>query len=308
MSRSTVSTFQLFEKWPTEESARIYIEKRLWPNGPVCPRCKATERITARKSGFYRCNPCKWDFTVRTGTIFGRSHVPLHKWLYAMYLLVTSRKGISSLQMSKEIGVKQHTAWFILQRLREACGAEVKMLQGIVEVDETFITGKEQNRHMYDRIHDPRERSEKAIVVGMRERGGNTVATVVQSTGGLALRAKIHKHVVSGTRVMTDDYGSYIALSREGFKHESVKHVTGEYVRGDVHTNSIESVWAILKRGVHGTFHHVSKKHLNRYVSEFTFRLNDGKVQRHTFDRLDSLIANVVGKRLTYQNLIEEKR
>lgn len=302
-----MSTFQLFEKWPTEESARLYIEKRLWSNGPVCPRCKATERITARKGGFYRCNPCKWDFTVRTGTIFGRSHVPLHKWLYAMYLLVTSRKGISSLQMSKEIGVKQHTAWFILQRLREACGAEVKMLQGIVEVDETFITGKEQNRHMYDRIHDPRERSEKAIVVGMRERGGNTVATVVQSTGGLALRAEIHKHVVSGTRVMTDDYGSYTALPREGFKHESVKHVTGEYVRGDVHTNSIESVWAVLKRGVHGTFHHVSKKHLNRYVSEFTFRLNDGKVQRHTLDRLDSLISNVVGKRVTYEEIISEK-
>jgi ISXO2 transposase-like protein len=124
----------------------------------------------------------------------------------------------------------------------------------------------------------------------------------------LALRAEIHKHVVSGTRVMTDDYGSYTALPREGFKHESVKHVTREYVRGDVHTNSIESVWAVLKRGVHGTFHHVSKKHLNRYVSEFTFRLNDGKVQRHTFDRLDSLLANVVGKRITYQNLIAEKR
>src|ERR1700686_4825300 len=191
MSRSTISAFQVFELFPDQHAARKYLENRLWPNGPICPACKSGERITARsKGGFKRCNACKWDFTVRTGTIFGRSHVPLHKWLYAMYLLVTSRKGISSLQMSKEIGVKQHTAWFILQRLREACGAEVKMLQGIVEVDETFITGKEQNRYMYARIHDPRERSEKAIVVGMRERGGNTVATVVQSTGGLALRAE----------------------------------------------------------------------------------------------------------------------
>ena len=119
MSRSTISTFQLFEMFPDEASARQYLEDRLWTDGPRCPGCKATERITTRKGGFYRCNPCQLDFTVRTGTIFGRSHIPLHKWVYAMYLLITAGKGISSLQLAKEIGVSQKSAWFMLQRLRQ---------------------------------------------------------------------------------------------------------------------------------------------------------------------------------------------
>ena len=138
MSRSTISTFKLFELFPDEHSARKYLESRLWQNGVVCPECKSKERITTRKDGFYRCNSCKLDFTVRTGTIFERSHVPLHKWLYAMYLLVTARKGISSLQLGKEIGITQKSAWFVLHRLREACGtnpqAEMPKLDRIADV------------------------------------------------------------------------------------------------------------------------------------------------------------------------------
>ena len=138
MSRSTISTFQLFEMFPDEASARQYLEDRLWPDGPRCPGCKATERITTRKGGFYRCNPCQLDFTVRTGTIFGRSHIPLHKWVHAMYLLVTARKGISSLQLAKQIGISQHAAWFMLQRLREACSSpdNIDKLRGVIEIDE----------------------------------------------------------------------------------------------------------------------------------------------------------------------------
>jgi transposase-like protein len=149
MSRSTISTFQLFEMFPDQETARVYLESRLWPTGPRCPACNSTDRITARKNGFYRCNACysatsKGDFTVRTGTIFERSHVPLHKWIYAMYLVVTARKGISSMQLAKEIGVTQKTAWFALGRLREACGGDgFPKLNGIVEIDECFIGGKE---------------------------------------------------------------------------------------------------------------------------------------------------------------------
>ena len=134
MSRSTISTFQLFAAFPDEESARQYLEGRLWADGVKCPECKGKERITARKNGYYRCNPCKLDFTVRTGTIFERSHVPLHKWVYAMYLLVTARKGISSLQLGKEIGITQKSAWFVLHRLREACGTKLELLQGTVAV------------------------------------------------------------------------------------------------------------------------------------------------------------------------------
>jgi transposase-like protein len=163
MSRSTISTFKLFELFPDEPSARKYLEGRLWKDGITCPECKFKERITTRKDGFYRCNPCKLDFTVRTGTIFERSHVPLHKWLYAMYLLVAARKGISSLQLGKEIGITQKSAWFVLHRLREACGTELEKLQGTIEIDEAYFGGEENNRHMYDRINKPRQRSEKAL-------------------------------------------------------------------------------------------------------------------------------------------------
>src|ERR1035437_1841758 len=135
----TISTFQLFEMFPDEEAARKHLEARLWKDGVHCPQCGGFDRITTRKGGYYRCNPCKFDFTIRTGTIFGRSHIPLHKWLYAMYMMLTARKGISSLQLSKEIGIRQASAWFMLQRIREACGTDPSILSGVVSIDETYI-------------------------------------------------------------------------------------------------------------------------------------------------------------------------
>jgi transposase-like protein len=198
VSKSTISTFELFEKFPDQETARVYIEGRLWPQGPRCPVCGLGERVTARKEGFYRCNQCKEDFTVRTGTIFERSHVPLHKWVYAMYLLVTARKGISSMQLAKEIGITQKSAWFVLHRLREACGPDFQKLHGIIEIDETYIGGLEENKHASKKRNAGRGAVGKTAVLGMRERGGRVVAKPVARSDKATIRTTIIRQVEAG--------------------------------------------------------------------------------------------------------------
>jgi transposase-like protein len=310
MSKSTISTFELFKLIPDAEAARLYLEARLWPNGPVCPSCITSQRITTRKGGYYRCNQCKLDFTVRTATIFERSHVPLHKWVYAMYLVVTARKGISSMQIAKEIGVTQKTAWFMLGRLREACAGKTgkdNRLSGFIEVDECFVGGLEKNKHAHKKLNAGRGSVGKVAVLGLRERGGETRAMVIQSTDIRTLHGAVHAHVKPGSMVYTDEAQGYQGLDGLWFNHRTVNHGEGEYVKdstkGAIHTNSIESVWAVLKRSIIGTWHQVSPKHLGRYVDEVTFRLNDGNVAIHTLDRLDSFIAAVDGKRLTYERL-----
>ena len=307
MSRSTISTFQLFQAFPDEEAARLYLESRLWPSGATCPNCKSSERITTRKRvGFYRCNACgNFDFTIRTGTIFERSKVPLHKWLYAMYLLVTARKGISSLQLGKEIGITQKSAWFVLHRLREACStpAVMEKLKGVVELDECFIGGKEANKHEHKKLRAGRGPVGKTAVLGMRERGGRTILAPMEERTLQTATARIHNNIELGTQLYTDDHLMFSDLDGLFFRHDTVNHSAGEYARGAASTNSIESVWAVLKRGVYGVYHHISPKHTGRYTDEFAWRLNEGNVKNHTFERLDSFVGAISGKRLTYKEL-----
>lgn len=307
MSRSTISTFQLFAMFPDEPTAREYLEGRLWPSGPVCPACKSGERITTRKGGYYRCNGCRdFDFTIRTGTVMERSHIPLHKWVYAMYLLVTARKGISSMQLAKEIGVTQKSAWFMLSRLREACGDQndIDKMRGVVEVDECFVGGIEANKHADKKLNAGRGPVGKTAVLGMRERrGGRVVAKVIEDRTIQTIQGEIFDRVEVGSTLYTDDHISYSDLDGLFYRHEAVNHSIGEYARGPASTNGMESVWAVFKRGLHGVYHQVSRKHLGLYVNEFAWRLTKGNVARHTLERLDSFVKAVVGKRITYAQL-----
>jgi len=237
-----------------------------------------------------------------------RSHIPLDKWLYTFYLLLTSRKGISSLQLAKEIGITQKSAWFLLQRIREACGKKRDdddqngFLTGIVEADEAYFGGKEANKHEHKKLKAGRGAVGKVAVLGMRERGGRVKGKVLKNTGIDEIQGEITKSVAPDSALCTDEHSSYRGMDQ--FCQFVVNHSAKEFVNGMAHTNGIESVWAVLKRGFYGTYHSFSGKHLQRYVDEFTFRLNEGNVKHHTMTRIDSLLETSVGVRITYRELI----
>jgi transposase-like protein len=288
----------LTKRFPTEEAAVAYFEQKRWGNAVECPHCGSDHVYKVSSAQPYKCAKCKVKFTCKTGTIMEGSHVPVRTWLLAMFLMGAGRKGISSLEMGKQLGVTQKTAWYMAHRIREAC-TEAAKLRGIVEVDEVYIGGKEKNKHASKRFKKGRGVANKIPVVGMRSRTGKIVARVVRTTGKKTLENVISENVAQGSAVFTDEHKSYKGLKKLGYKHHTVNHSKGEYVDGNTHTNSMESFWALFRRGLNGTFHSVSKKHLQRYVDEFGFRAS----RTHSFSFLDAVLMKAEGNALPYNKL-----
>jgi transposase-like protein len=287
-----------------EEAAYAKLESLLWPNGPVCPHCKGTERISkmqgkATRVGLYKCYACRKQFRVTVGTVFESSHVKLHHWLQAAYLLCSSKKGISSNQLHRTLGVTLKTAWFMSHRLREAMRSGPLAPMGgagaIVEADETFIGQKKD-------VPKRRGYAHKHAVMSLVERGGDVRSFHVGGTSAADLVPIVKENVVHETRMMTDEAGQYAHLKKDFAEHEVVRHAAGEYVRGDAHTNTLEGYYSIFKRGMKGIYQHCSEKHLHRYVAEFDFRYNN-RIKRGVDDtqRTGNALAGIVGKRLTYR-------
>jgi transposase-like protein len=255
--------------------------------------------------GWYYCEDCQDKFTVRTGTVYERSHVPLHKWLLAFRLLCSSKKGMSSHQLARTLAVTYKTAWFMAHRIREAMAPNKKdgPLGGfgkVVEADTTWIGGKEQNKHRNKRGTNMADKmAQKQVVHTLIERGGRARSDHVANVSGKTLRPVVMKQVHRTSTLMTDEGGEYRNIGREFHFHGKVNHSAGEYVRGDVHSNSVESYFATLKRGITGTYHHVSEAHLPRYLAEFDFRYNARKMTDS--ERTVAALRGIEGKRLTYE-------
>ncbi|MGQ0677578.1 MAG: IS1595 family transposase [Rhodospirillales bacterium] len=290
------------------EKARIWLERQLWPEGPVCPHCGSVDQATLLKGettrpGLYQCNACREPFTVTVGTLYERSHIPLNKWLMATHLLMASKKGLSTRQVARMLDLPVKTAWFMMHRVRESMRkgglAPMGGNYNSVEVDETFIG--------HDSDNPPKGRlvrgGNKMKVLALVDRTtGEARSMVVDNLKAQTLVPIVRENVAKDTAVMTDGATYYNSLRKHFLAHETVDHMVNEYVRGDVHTNTVEGYFSVFKRGMKGTYQHCAKKHLHRYLAEFDFRYTN-RIAKGVDDsqRTAKAIKGIVGKRLTYR-------
>jgi len=291
----------VIKRFPTEESCREYLEQVRWNNKPVCPHCNYSEKIYRLNGGkLYKCgNPkCYKPFSIKIGTIFEDSALPLQKWFHAMFVVSAHKKGISSYQLARDISVTQKTAWHMLHRIRLSMKTKSfdKPLDGTIECDETYVGGKHRGKR-------GRGSENKTPVFGMVARGGDLRSMPVKDVKRNTLKPIIDRHVAKGSTVMTDELPSYNCLSQD-YTHERISHLKKQYVKGGTHTQNIENFWSLLKRGILGIYHHVSPEHLHRYCDEFEHRYNSRKIQ--DAQRFSRLLSQCEG-RLTYQNLIDKE-
>lgn len=294
----------------TEDQARTILENIRWKNGIVCPHCgsKDTTRLNSKsdkvRDGVIQCNECRQQFTVTVGTVMQDSHITLRQWVQAFYSICSHKKGISALQLQRNLGLGSYrSAWYLAHRIRSAMSQEpmANMLKGIVEVDETYVGGKPRKGN--DIINKRGRGTKKAPVVALVERNGNAVSHPTKRVNAKTLKSAIREMVDKNSTIMTDEWKSYIGIGKDFVGgHQIVNHSMGQYVNGLAHTNTAESYFALLKRGIMGTFHHISKKHLKRYCDEFSFRWNFRKT--NDGERTENAIKGMVGKNLAYNNLI----
>ena len=300
---------RFFDAFPDEAAAIAFVEECLWNGTPFCPRCGKDETVYRVKNGrpmSHRCRACKRYFSVRTGTVMQGTNLPLRKWLLAIHLMHTNRKGASSLCISREVTIGRHTAWYLQQRIREAMKPDKTQFEGIVEIDETYVGGKERWKHADKKLHRNWHEG-KITVFGLREHGpgGRVVAFALPHAGHEELQNAVLDWVGYGATVYSDGHQAYRILPDFGFEHSWINHSIGQYTDGDVTTNGIESFWANFKGMYRGTYHCISWWHLDSYLAEASFRHNVGP--GNGFKTMGVVLVGMRGKRITYRGIINEE-
>ena len=298
--KQEMNIMNLMEKYQSEESCRNALAELRWKDGVACPRCGSKSIRNSYTREQYDCGSCGYQFSVITGTIFQDTHLPLRKWFVAIYLMIESKKGISANQMKRTLDIKSyHTAWYLCHRIRAAMSKGTSsLLKGIVEVDETWVGGKTEGMgHGY--------KGNKALAVGAVQRDGDIALESIEHADTDTLLKFIHENTTPEIEaIFTDELPAYKALEKQGIKHETVNHSADEWVRGDVHTNSVENVWSLLKRSIMGSYHQVSKKHLDAYLDELEWRFNN---RENPYLFRDTLLKLINSENLPYEKLISDK-